>query len=174
MRKVVYYVSTTVDGFMEGEDGSWEAFVWEGPHVTDYLDYRKQVDIVLMGRRTYENGLKQGVTNPYPAMQQYVFSRTLKESPDPNVTIVSEGAVELVTKIKQEDGKDIWLCGAGDFAATLFAANLVDQIYIKLNPAMIGAGVPLIRSIGRTIFLELHECKDYGNNVLLLKYNVKS
>lgn len=42
----------------------------------------KCFDVVLMGRKTYEIGLKDGISNPYPQMRQYVFSHTLKESPD--------------------------------------------------------------------------------------------
>ena len=50
-------------------------------------------DIVLMGRKTYEVGLREGKTNPYPTMRQFVFSHTMKENPDDNVTLVSEEAV---------------------------------------------------------------------------------
>ncbi len=35
-----------------------------------------------MGRKTYEEALSQGTGGAYPGMKTYVFSRTLKESPE--------------------------------------------------------------------------------------------
>ena len=77
-------------------------------------------DVVLMGRKTYEIGLRVGVTDPYPNMKSYVFSRTIKESPNEKVQIVSENIVELVRQLKNETGKAIYLCGGGELATILF------------------------------------------------------
>ncbi|MEG4202061.1 hypothetical protein [Microcoleus sp. Pol12A5] len=100
MRKLKYYVACTVDGFIAREDGSFDCFPMEGEHFTDLFDSfpetipahlqealgipaeNKQFDAVLMGRKTYEVGLDVGVTNPYPSLKQYVFSRTMEASPD--------------------------------------------------------------------------------------------
>ncbi len=56
-------------------DGSFDALLARGEHVDDFLESYNWFDVVLMGRKTYEVGLKFDVTNPYPAMKQYVFSR---------------------------------------------------------------------------------------------------
>lgn len=99
MRKLKYYVACTVDGFIAREDGSFDCFPMAGEHFADLFDSfpetfpahfqeaqgiraeNKQFDAVLMGRKTYEVGLNVGVTNPYPTLKQYVFSRAMKASP---------------------------------------------------------------------------------------------
>jgi dihydrofolate reductase len=189
MRKVKYYVACTVDGFIARENGSFDFFPMEGEHFADLFDSfpetipanlqealgipaeNKQFDAVLMGRKTYEVGLNVGVTNPYPSLKQYVFSRTMKASPDENIQLVSDNPVALVQELKKETGKDIWLCGGGALAATLFSE--IDEMIVKLNPVVIGAGIPLFSGAIEPINLELADRKIYNNGFLLLHYQVK-
>lgn len=189
MRELKYYVASTVDGFIAAEDGSFDAFLQEGEHFADLLESfpetipshlrdtlgvsaeNKQFDVVLMGRKTYEVGLKVGVTNPYATMRQYLFSRTLKESPDENVELVSRDAVALVRELKRETGKNIWLCGGGALATTLFPE--IHEIIIKLNPILLGSGIPLFfGGIGHAD-LELTDSKIYSDGFMLLHYRLK-
>lgn len=71
----------------------------------------RHFDTVLMGRKTYEPGLKVGLSSPCPTLKQYVFSTTMEESPHEDVTLVSEDAAGLIRKLKMGPGKDVWLAG---------------------------------------------------------------
>lgn len=190
MPELKYYIACSVDGFIAHKDGSFEGFLQEGEHITDFLESfpetfpvhfrdalginpeNKYFDVVLMGRKTYEVGLNVGITNPYPHMQQYVFSRSMKESPDPNVELVSEDAVALVKSLKNQTGKDIWLCGGADLATTLFAEKLIDKLILKVNPFLMGSGIPLFREAIAPTDLELTDSKIYAG-VLVLHYRVR-
>lgn len=173
MRNVVYLVASSLDGFIAREDHSFDCFMPQGEHVDDYLDALRSFDDVLMGRRTYEVGLRVGVTNPYPSTRSHVFSRTLGESPDERVRLVSENAVEYVRKLKAQPGRDIYLCGGGDLAAALLTAGLIDRIVVKLNPLLIGTGIPMFSKLEQPVELEFIDSKTYGNGVLLLSYRVR-
>lgn len=173
MRKLKYHVASSVDGFIAQLDHTIDGFVPEGEHVTDYLDsLRHDYDVVLMGRRTYEFGLRFGVTNPYPWMKQYVISSTMEKSPDPNVELVTQNVSGLVRDLKSGAGKDIYLCGGAELAASLFAEGLIDEVILKLNPLLLGAGIPLFTGPIRQTDLELTGSKVYGNGVVLLRYRV--
>lgn len=189
MRELKYYVACTIDKFIAREDGSFDCFLMEGEHVADLLKNFPETipahfqnrlgimaenqcfDTVLMGRRTYEVGLQEGITNPYPQMQQYVVSRTLKESPDPMVELVSSDPLALVGELKQQPGKDIWLCGGGDLAAALFPA--IDEMILKVHPILLGSGIPLFSGPIQLTYLELTDSKIYNNGFMLLRYRLK-
>ena len=74
MRGITYYVASSLDGFIAHEDGSFDGFAWDDEVVSDFLADLKSFETVLMGRKTYEVGLKEGKTSPYPAMRQVLFS----------------------------------------------------------------------------------------------------
>ncbi len=188
MSELKYYVACTVDGFIAREDGSFDFFLAEGEHFTDLLASfpetipahlrdalgvragNKWFDAVLMGRRTYEVGSKVGVTNPYPQMKQYLFSRTLRESPDEHVELISGDAIAAVKELKKQTGKDIWLCGGGDLATTLFSE--IDELILKMNPVLLGSGIPLFSGAIKQTALELIDSKSYGNGFMLIRYRL--
>jgi dihydrofolate reductase len=175
MRKLIYHVAITTDGFIAHQDHTIDGFLAEGEHVTDYLDSLKNdYDIVLMGRRTYEFGLQYGVTNPYPWMKQYVLSSSMKEKPDPSVEVISENMIDAVKEMKSGEGRSIYLCGGADLASKLFAEGLVDEIILKLNPVLFGSGIQLFSDSIKQTDLELISHKVYGNSVVLLHYTVKT
>jgi len=173
MRKIKYHIATTLDGFIAREDGSFDFFVMEGDHATDYLTSLATYDTVIMGRRTYDVGLKVGVTDPYPNMATYVFSRSLEESPNPRVKVVANDVETTVQRLKEQPGTDIYFCGGGDLATTLFAAGLIDEVLIKLNPVLLGSGIPLAPRLRDATHLDLLSTKVYRNGVVLLHYAIR-
>lgn len=173
MRKLKYYVASSLNGFIAREDDSFDYFVAEGEHVPDYLESLNSFDVVLMGRKTYELGLRVGVTDPYPNLKSYVFSRTIKESPNEKIKIVSENAVELIKELKNETGKDIYLCGGGELAAILFRENLIDEVILKTHPVLVGSGIRLFSETIRQVDLEFISSKTFRTGVVVLHYRVK-
>lgn len=189
MRKLVYYVACTVDRFIAREDDSFDFFLAEGEHIIDLLQNfpetipvhlrdkfgitaeNQHFDAVLMGRRTYEIGLKEGITNPYPQLKQYLFSRSLKESPDQAIGLVSTDPISHIRELKQQPGKDIWLCGGGNLAAVIFSE--IDELILKVHPILLGSGISLFAGMIQPTYLELTNSKIYNNGCMLLHYRVK-
>ncbi|MEO1351127.1 MAG: dihydrofolate reductase family protein [Cyanobacteria bacterium J06635_15] len=190
MRELTYYVACSVDGFIAHNNGSHEGFSQDSEYFADIFaafpetvpshlrdvmgvhGENKWFDTVLMGRKTYEIGLKDGVTSPYNHLKQYLFSRSMTESPDEAVELVSKNAVELVEGLKGESGQGIWLCGGANLATTLFANHLIDQLILKVNPFLMGSGIPLFSGMIQQTALTLTQRKIYDNGVLLLHYRV--
>ena len=183
MRQLVYFIASTLDGFVadpEGSDPTATGGFW--PIGQDYLhhlvaEYPETLpgparqalgitaegthfDTVVEGRKSYEIGLGAGVTDAYPHLRHIVFSRTLT-SPDPAVTVVADDPVSAVRELKRDDGKDIWLVGGGDLAGSLRPE--IDRIILKVAPLTLGAGTPLF---GRRIGFEPHTWRLVDHTVL--------
>lgn len=185
-RKLVYYVACTVDGFIARKDGSFDCFLFQGEHFRDLIERfpetfpahlrpalgvsqdARRFDTVLMGRATYEVGLREGITNPYRPLRQYVVSRTMFEDPDPEVKLHRGEPLELVRGLKAESGKDIWLCGGSKLAAALVTE--IDELILKINPVLIGSGIPLFDGFAGTHAATLMEHKVYSNGFVLARY----
>jgi dihydrofolate reductase len=171
MRKLTYYVACSVDGFIAHEDGSHDAF-FNRDTGFDFAATLSAFDVVLMGRKTYELSRRLGHSTD-PQKANYVFSRTMRSSPDPNVAIVAENMVELVRKLKQAEGKGVWLCGGADIARTLIAEGLIDEIVLKMNPVVFGTGISLFCGVIPETELGLIDCQVYRSSYLVLRYRVK-
>ncbi len=171
MSELVYYVASTLDGFIAHQDGSFDGFEWDDEVVADFIADQSTFDTVIMGRKTYEVGLNAGKTSPYPGMRQIVFSRTLKSSPDKAVELANGNLIPTVSALK-EDGGSIWLCGGSELATPLLQANLIDKIIVKLNPVVFGSGIPLFNAMEGHTSLHLEETKTYKCGIVFLTYRV--
>ncbi|GAA4121234.1 dihydrofolate reductase family protein [Knoellia locipacati] len=163
MRRLVYYVATTLDGFIAGPDGgdpSASEFFPVTPDLVEFIvaEYPETLpgpardamgisgegthfDTVIEGRGSYELGLAAGLADAYPHLRHLVVSTTLAGRDDVPVEVVTGDPVERVRELKAKDGKDIWLVGGGTLAHALLPE--VDRLVLKVNPSVIGAGIPL-------------------------------
>ncbi|GAA4946256.1 dihydrofolate reductase family protein [Actinoplanes utahensis] len=190
MRKLVYFVASTIDGFIAAPDGSWDFLVLEDDipaymreHYPETLptlgraamgvdEPNKVFDTVLMGRGTYEPALQAGITSPYAHLHQIVFSRSLPASTDPEVRFVAEEPLPFVEKLKQQPGRDIWLAGGGDLAGQLLPA--VDELIVKLNPTVAGSGIPLAATGFRPHRFALTAATPLPSGVVVLHYRTRT
>lgn len=172
MSTLTYHVATSLDGYIAHTDGSFDGFAWDDEVVRDFFAELAGYSTVLMGRKTYEVGLREGKTSPYPDMRQIVFSRSMTARPDPAVELVCDQAKDFVRSLKAEQGGPIWLCGGSELAATLLAAGLIDQLKIKLNPVLFGAGIPLFAPPIALSQLRHTDTRNYACGITVLSYEL--
>lgn len=161
MRKLVYYIGVSLDGYIAGPGGEFDFYpvsdqmaAWINARYPETLPthVRKLVgledapnkvfDTLVMGRGTYEPALAVPTTSPYAHLRQYVVSSTLTID-DPTVEVVPDDPLGLVRRLKAEDsGLDVYLCGGGRLAGALLPE--IDEIILKSYPVVAGAGIPMI------------------------------
>jgi dihydrofolate reductase len=144
MRRIVYYVSASVDGFISGPDEDINGFTAAGNGVDKYLKDLEGYDTVIMGRKTYEFGYKFGLETgqlAYQHMVHFIFSSSLTFSNQHDSIHVVEANLQVIEEIRKQEGSDIYLCGGGQLAGWLLEEHQIDVLKIKLNPLILGNGV---------------------------------
>lgn len=200
MRKVIYHVATSIDGYISGLDGDASGFLPQEPALGDYFASLRDYDTVLMGYNTYAAAFAAGLEPGqlvYPHMRNCVFSSrmTLPEPPpsqegpvqamwrqllgftpdEPlagSFELVSSQGAAFVRQLKTQPGGDIYLCGGGHLAGYLWAEGLIDEVLLKLYPVVYGQGIPLLGSHVLLRQLRLREQKSYAEGMQLLRYEV--
>jgi len=178
MKNIIYYIATSIDGYITGANEDVSKFAYEGKAVNNYLEDLKSFETVIMGRNTYEFGYKFGVKvgEPVPLyshMKQYVFSNNLYF--DTNHSQIETKKLEIaeIENIKLNSTTDIYLCGGGQFAGWLLKNQKIDVLKIKLNPIVLNQGIKLFENIDSAHSLSLLENKYYDDGVQILTYNIK-
>lgn len=175
MRKIVYYVASSLDGFISGPQEDVSGFIPTGNGVDQYLADLEYFDTVIMGRRTYEFGYNYGLEPgqlAYPHMRHYIFSKTLKlENPDPKLE-VKDIDLEEITKLQNEEGSEIYLCGGGQFAGWLLKNQKIDILKVKLNPLILGDGIRLFGESSKEYRLQLLDTEHYDNGLQIITYQI--
>ncbi|MGW5263894.1 dihydrofolate reductase family protein [Microbispora sp. NPDC004025] len=187
MRKLVYYIGVSIDGYIAGPGGEFD-FYPLGDDLMDYINEEypetvpthvrahfgldapnKRFDTVVMGRGTYQPALDIGVTSPYAHLRQYVVSASTPEIADPQVELVPGDPIGLVRRLKKEEGGDIWLCGGGALAGSLLPE--IDELIVKSYPVVAGAGISAFTGAFRPTLFTPVRSRSFGNGATVTWYD---
>lgn len=185
MRRLIYYVAVSIDGYIANPTGGFDAFLVEGDHASvvfgDYADAlpahahaalgieppRTRFDTVIMGWNTLTPALDVGITSPYPHLRQIVASRHPRDV-DPAI-VLTDDPLATVRSLKREDGLDVWLCGGGEFAGTLLSE--IDRLIIKRNPVVFGSGISMFGDAPyEPSAFSLTETRSFESGVVIEEY----
>ncbi len=176
MKKVIYYVASSLDGYIAGPEDDIGMFAPGGKGVEKYLADLQDFRTVIMGRRTYEFGYRFGLVPgqpAYPHMEHYIFSKTLTlDSLADNVRI-RELTAKTVRDVIEKSETDVYLCGGGEFAGWMLDHGLIDRLKLKLNPIILGAGIPLFGNSTSATTGRLVEKESFENGLEFLTYDLK-
>lgn len=180
MRKLVVWNLMTLDGYFEGTkpwDIDFHNLVW-GPELQKYAEaFGEEGDLLVFGRKTYK-----GMADYWPSAEgegkikdymnniaKIAVSRTMKEPGWNNARVVSDPVSEL-RKLKQQDGKTIFIFGSAELSDAMLKAGLVDEIRICLVPVILGAGNPHFKPAAASVPMKLLEATPLTTGAVILRY----
>ena len=182
MRKLIYSMTVSLDGFIAGPDG---AIDWSAPDEELHRFHNEQTRELgahLLGRRLYETMLywETAEENPslpeterefariWKSLPRIVFSNTL-DRVEGNARLAAGSVRDEVATLKAEPGKDLAVGGAG-LASTCIRSGLVDEYRLFVSPVVLGGGTPYFPALDDRIDLELIESRTFGSRVVYLRY----
>src|SRR5256886_14552451 len=182
MRKLIYSMGVSLDGFIAGPDGEID---WSAPDEELHRFHNQQAretGVHLYGRRLYEVMTYWETAEQNPSARDYelefariwretpkiVFSSTL-EKVEGNATLARGEAAAEVAKLKQQPGGDLAVGGAG-LASALMRHGLIDEYRLFVSPVVLGAGTRYFPALEERIGLELAGTRTFGSRVLYSRY----
>lgn len=166
MRKVSLFIAMSLDGYIADKKGGVDWLKGHGnenENIDSYSEFVKDIDTILMGWNTYH----QIVTELSP--EEWVYNDFTTYVITHNDSISSEkirfanmDPVSLLKGLKEESGKDIWICGGANLVGQLVNENLIDYYYITVIPTLLGSGIRLFENADREIKLKLLKTQSYN------------
>src|SRR2546430_16074570 len=106
--------------------------------------FMRSIDTKLLGRKTYDVSLRMGAKFDSNS-RNIVFSRHAPPAHPPSGVEFVNGALgPFVGRLRAQPGKDIWLMGGGELIASFLGEHELAGFVIRVVPAFIGAGIPLL------------------------------
>lgn len=188
MRKLVLAMHMSFDWFVSGPNGELD---WARADDVDtgLEDLINRADTLLIGRVLYEwfAGYWPNAHNINPSLsdsekkfakwvetaQKVVFSTTLEHPQWNNSSVINNGFVEEVNKLKQSSGKDMLMFGWARIAQEFVRLGLIDEYSILLHPVILGKWVPLFKDMSEMRRLHLIEAITYKSWAVALRYEDK-
>jgi dihydrofolate reductase len=182
MRKVIYSMGVSLDGFIAGPEGEIDFSAPDEELHRFHNEQTRELGLHLCGRRLYETMLPWETTDEssferdyarefarvWKALPKVVFSSTLTEV-EGNATLMRDGLTELLAEARAGAGGDIAVGGAA-LAGAALAAGLVDEIRLFVNPVALGGGTPFFPPGSPRLELGLLESRRFGSRVVYSRY----
>jgi dihydrofolate reductase len=182
MRKLIYSMGVSLDGFVAGPDGEID---WSAPDEELHRFHNQQARELgehLYGRRLYEvmrfwETREEDSSAPEHELEfariwkdtpKVVFSKTL-EKVEGNARLVRDSVAEEVARLKEQPGKDLAVGGAG-LASTFIKLGLVDEYRLFVSPVLLGGGTHYFPALDERIDLELVETHAFASRVVYVRY----
>ncbi len=185
MRNLIFFMHTSLDGFVAGLNGEMD-WIKVDEEMFDFVaTMTDQADAALYGRVTYEmmqsywptageqpNATKHDKehSNWYNNVSKVVLSKTMQETGLHNTKVIGGQLSDNINKLKQQDGKNILIFGSPGASQSLLNEGLIDEFWLFVNPIILGQGMPLFKDITGTIKLKLAESKPFACGVIALHY----
>lgn len=165
--KVILYMAQAVNGFIAKLDNTtpWSDEEWEM-----YKEKVEKTGNIIIGRKTYDIMKNDGfdsIGNPF------VIVVSQQNFPDTEDIVFVKDAQEALRVAEDKGFPEVLVTGGSLINGLFLKENVVDEVYVDIEPFLFGQGIPLFSAQENDFALELLESKPFGKSGLQLHYSVK-
>lgn len=166
MRNISLFIAMSLDGYIADGKGGVDWLEGQGndnENIDTYSEFVKNIDTILMGWNTYHQIATELSPQKwiYENFITYVITHNENTSSE-KIRFVNVDPVSLVKRLKEEKGRDIWMCGGANLVQQLVNEDLIDCYYITVVPTLLGSGIRLFENTEREIKLRLLNTQSYN------------
>ncbi|MFB9055920.1 dihydrofolate reductase family protein [Mariniflexile ostreae] len=176
MRKLSLFIATSLDGYIAkpNDDLNFLNLVEKEGEDYGYAKFNSTIDTLIIGRKTYDYVLKEIGPSHYDNGERDVYVITRTERPDVGkIKFYTGNLTELVWKLKNENGKNIYCDGGAEIITELLKNDLIDEFIISVVPILLGNGIRLFKDGRPEQLLEFVSAKTYDTGLAQLYYKRK-
>ncbi|MUL41490.1 deaminase [Streptomonospora sp. PA3] len=181
MGRVIYWMNTSIDGYIEDRDGGIDFPDPDGDFHRAANDHVRRFAAFLFGRRLYEAMEKpwtqdlgkedapaeeREFARLYKETPRYVFSDTLQTVHEGGTLVRRDEAASVVARLKKEVDGTMQL-GGSELAASL--VDLIDEFWVYAFPVIVGGGKPYL-PVRSELRLRLVEHRSFASGALFRRY----
>ena len=167
------YIATSLDGFIATSDGGldWLEEI-PNPDKNDYGygDFMKNIDAIVMGRKTFEKVLTFGQWVYEKPV--FILSNRLTNLPEEilgKAEIVSGDIKEIIAQLNQKGYQNLYIDG-GRVIQNFLQEDLVDEMIITRVPILLGKGIPLFDKLEQYLQFRHKKTEIYNNTLVKSHY----
>jgi len=163
-------MAVTVNGMIAKSNGNvdfvskanWRLFIREA----------RLAGNMVMGRRTYDGMKRAGELKRFRGVRIIVVTSKPRRSTDPNVLFTSLKPLGIVKLLEKEGFKEALVTGGGILNASFMKSGVIDDLFLYVEPVVIGSGIGLFSREGFDTRLRLAGAKKMPGEAILLHYRV--
>ncbi len=191
MPEIKLFIATSIDGFIARENGALDWLDEIGSEIQEPTDMEKDtahpdqpdggygkfmagIDVLFMGRKTYDEVLGFGVEWPYVDCTTYVVTSdaNYKVSTKDTYTI-NKLDKQVIDEIKSTSKKGIWVVGGGQLITQFLNFDEIDEMTLNLASIILGKGIRLFPNDPKETKFELVNTETFGSAMVNLTYRKK-
>jgi len=169
--KVILYMAMTANGFIAKKNDDVDfvsAASWQS-----YRDLAARTGNIIVGRRTFDLMQKAGDMDGLENIHIVVVSAHPKDVADPLMVSFADSPRSALQYIEERGLKEALVAGGATLNASFLKENLIDEIYLDIEPTLLGAGIPLAGNSDFEKSLKLLGTKQISENEIQLHYQIK-
>lgn len=177
----------SIDGYVAGPNGELDWMTWnpDDKLLEFFNSLIDSSDTILLGRKMtdgfvshWENTVSNNPDNLFAKKMvdtpKVVFTKTLDKSTWHNTALAKGNLAEEIADLKKQTGKDMIVYGGANFVSSLIKEKLIDEYHFIVNPAAIGDGMTIFKSLDGTQKFSATESKLYSGGKTVLSYKPKN